>query len=99
MGFIPHDFYCMEMEETLLMLEGWSEGLDYEEGVYRRMTMIISDVVNRSMGGKGVIKHAAKMWPMKGDKAPGPSKTQLETLKRFKEWELKTGILRKHGKR
>lgn len=86
----------MDIDDAALMFRGWGEQMLYEQQTFRRVTMIISDVVNKSFGGKGVMKSQNKIWPLPGDSKPVRA-AHLELLKKFKEYDLKHGI--KHGKR
>jgi hypothetical protein len=81
----------MDIDDAALMYAGWGEGMLYEQQIARKMTMILGDVVNKSMGGKGVMKHAKKIWPLPGDEWKVKS-SQLELLKTFKELDLKKGL-------
>lgn len=64
---MPRDFYDMSLEDAALMFEGWQDREIADSALARRVTMIIADTVNRSMGGKGVMKSAEKIWPLPGD--------------------------------
>ena len=92
----PHDFYSMEIEDAALMYEGWLDGILYDQQIARRMTMIIGDVMNKTMGGKGIMKNASKIWPLPGDEMK-IKQSHLDLLKKFKALELEKGV--KRGRR
>lgn len=58
----------MTDDETTAMLQGWQDDLEYQQLIARRMTIIISDVTNKTMGGKGVDKAIRSMWPLSVDR-------------------------------
>lgn len=88
----------MDIDDAALMYEGWGDEMLYEQQIARKMTMIISDVVNKTMGGKGIMKHAGKIWPLPGD---DKKKTNdlVGLLKKHNELGLKKGVKNKNGKR
>ena len=92
---MPHDFYSMDTDDAALMYAGWGDEMLYGQQIARKVTLIIADVVNKSMGGKGVMKAAKKIWPLPGDEHKIKA-SHLELLKKFKELDLKKGI---NGKR
>lgn len=86
----------MDTDDAALMYEGWGDGMLYEQQIARKMTLIIADVVNKSMGGKGVMKNGKKIWPLPGDN--DKKLANLESLlKKHNELNLKKGV--KNGKR
>jgi hypothetical protein len=85
----------MDIDDAALMYQGWGDQMLYSQQIARRVTMIISDVVNKSMGGKGVIKKSKDIWPLPGDERKIKT-SHLELLKKFKELDLKKGV---NGKR
>lgn len=87
----------MDTDDAALMFQGWGDQMLYDQQIARKVTMIIADVVNKSMGGKGVMKNANKIWPLPGDNSNKVKASHLELLKKFKELDLKKGI--KNGKR
>ena len=68
----------------------------YEIQLARKITGIISEVVNRSFGGKGIKIH--KVWPLPGDdgKSLKNMDKKLDKLKLFRELDLAKGL--KHGR-
>jgi hypothetical protein len=97
LGVLPHDFYSMSIDDAALMYQGWGDQLLYEQQLWRKVTMIISDVVNKSAGGKGVMKNGSKIWPLPGDTQKIKA-SHMDLLKKFKDLDLKNGV-KKNGKR
>lgn len=89
----------MDIEDAALMYQGWGDQMLYDQQVLRKVTLLICEIINKSAGGKGIIKQTSKIWPLPGDKE-GELKNmdrKLDMLKKFKELDLAKGI--KHGKR
>lgn len=81
----------MDIDDAALMYMGWGDEMLYGQQIARKMTLIIADVVNRSAGGKGIMKNAKKIWPLPGDEKKVKS-SHLDLLKQFKELDLKNGV-------
>lgn len=88
----------MDIEDAALMYEGWGDEMLYQQQIARKMTMIIADTVNRTFGGKGVMKNQGKIWPLPGDTDKTIRKSHLDLLKKFKELDLAKGIKPKERK-
>lgn len=84
----------MEIEDATLMYEGWGDGLIYEQQIERKATMIICEVFNKTMGGKGVIKNTVTFWELPGDRVV--SNTLIDKLNRYREQEMQKELLKKH---
>lgn len=82
----------MDTEDAALMYQGWGDQMLYDQQIARKVTMIISDVVNKSMGGKGVMKNAGKIWPLPGDNSSKIRASDMKLLQKFKELDLKNGV-------
>lgn len=87
----------MDIDDAALMYEGWGDGMLYDQQMLRKVTMLISEVVNKSAGGKGVMKNATKMWPLPGDDKKKTTDL-ISLLKKHNELGLKNGV-KKNGKR
>lgn len=68
----------------------------YDQQIARKVTLIVSDVISRTMGGKGVMQYASKIWMLPGDSGTKVKQSHLDLLKKFKELELNKGL---NGKR
>lgn len=88
----------MDTDDAALMYQGWGEEMLYEQQIARKMTMLICEVVNKSMGGKGVMKNGAKMWPLPGDDSKKTTDL-IRLLEKHNEFGLKNGVKKRHGKR
>lgn len=85
----------MDIDDAALMFEGWGDHMLYGQQTFRRATLLICEVVNKSFGGKGIMKNGHKMWPLPGD--DNKKTTDLiSLLKKHNELGLKKG---KNGKR
>jgi hypothetical protein len=84
----------MDIEDAALMYEGWGDGLIYDQQISRKATMIICEVFNKTMGGKGVIKNTITFWELPGDKVVKNS--LIEKYRRFREKEIQKELLQKH---
>lgn len=49
------------------MFQGWQDDLIQQQDTARTVAMLIADVTNKSMGGKGVMKNMFSIWPLPGD--------------------------------
>lgn len=63
----PTEFYDMSMSETQDMLAGWHDNLEYHQYVARKVSIVISEVTSKVMGGKGTDKAIRSMWPLSID--------------------------------
>lgn len=86
----------MEIDDAALMYQGWAEEVLFQQQTARRMTLIIADVVNKSFGGKGIMKNGNKIWPLPGDDQKRSSDL-VDKLKKHNELGLNKGL--KNGKR
>lgn len=83
----------MDIDDAALMYQGWGDELLYGQQIARKVTAIICEVVNKSMGGKGVIKQIPKMWVLPGDEGGKAKESKAEdVLKKFKELDLQKGV-------
>lgn len=88
----------MDTDDAALMYEGWGEEMLYQQTIARKMTMIISEVMSKTMGGKGVMKNAGKIWPLPGDEKKKTTDL-VKLLEKHNELGLKKGVKKKNGKR
>lgn len=51
----PDRFYNMKVKDLWTMLAGWDNEVMFNLGVQRKMTAILAETINRSLGGKGAI--------------------------------------------
>lgn len=86
----------MDMDDAVLMFQGWGEELMYQQQLLRKSTIIIADVTNRSFGGKGV--KMKNVWPLPGDNDSTLKNMdkKMKMLQKFRELDLAKGI--KHGR-
>lgn len=84
----------MDIDDAALMYKGWGEGLIYEQQVARKSTMIICEVFNKTMGGKGVIKNTVTFWELPGDRVV--SNSLIDKYRRFREKEMQKELMKKH---
>lgn len=87
----------MDTDDAALMYEGWGEEMLYQQQVARKVTMILADVVSKSMGGRGVMKNAKKIWPLPGDDK-NKAVDLFSLLKKHNELGLETGVKKKKRK-
>ncbi len=55
------------MKDVYLIFHGRNIKLRNDELIARKATAIISDVINQTMGGTGVLEEIKKMWPVDGE--------------------------------
>lgn len=81
----------MEIDDAALMYQGWIEQLNFDLEWLRATTFLIAEVVNKSAGGKGVMKNMKKMMPLPGDNAE-QTRNLVDMLKKHNESGLKKGL-------
>jgi hypothetical protein len=81
----------MDIDDAALMYSGWGDEMLYGQQLARKITLLICEITNKSMGGKGIMKNSRKIWPLPGDDKKVKS-SHLELLKTFKELDLKNGV-------
>lgn len=72
------------------MFEGWQQAEFDEISIRRTLTFILGDIVNRSAGGKGVIKQMTKIMPLPGDTS-SEDEAMKKLNKRLKQQEQRNG--------
>lgn len=95
MNKLPHDYYSMSIDDAALMFKGWYDQQENEfllsEWIARKQTILLGDVINRSLGGKGADKAIKASWKHpwdKGTEKKFTAKDKLELRKQqAKQWQ------------